>query len=340
MSLVTTDRPLVHNQKKITKEIGEFWNHATEAFQTIWGPHIHHGYFETHTESPLEAQEKLIEKLLELLKADPQGEVLDVGSGMGGSSYFLTKRFPVHVTGITLSQKQVEMASAIKMRNQKGRAEFKIEDAQSLTSVSDNSVDLVWSLESCEQFFDKQKFISQAFRVLKPGGKIILATWCSSAEAFEGKLAADYIKLCKSLQLPYMPTIEHYETLLKSEKFIVDESQDWSSHVQKSWSIGLSNMRKYSLYQIFKMSGWRGLMFIKPARLMQKSFLRGQLRYGVFLAHKPKTATSELDIPRKTSALRKRKLGVGSGRLQTSPYPPNLTTELAAFRFQEGREMR
>lgn len=286
MSSVATDRPFINDQKKITQEIAAFWNKTTKAFQTIWGPHIHHGYFETNTESPVEAQEKLIEKLLDLLKSDPQGEILDVGCGMGGSSYFLAKRFPIHVTGITLSGKQVEMATALANNNQRGTTIFKVEDAQFLSSIANNSIDLVWSLESCEQFFDKKKFFSQAFRVLKPGGQMILATWCSSAEEYTGAQSANYRKLCKSLQLPYMPTINRYEKLLKSENFIIDEKQNWSTHVQKSWSVGLSNMRKYSLFKIFKMSGLRGLLFFKPAKLMQKAFLQGQLQYGVFLVHK------------------------------------------------------
>ena len=67
METIRTDRSIAHDRLKITREIADFWNETSIAWQTIWGPHIHHGYFEDHRETPVEAQEKLIEKLLALL---------------------------------------------------------------------------------------------------------------------------------------------------------------------------------------------------------------------------------------------------------------------------------
>lgn len=50
-----------------------------------------------------------------------------------------------------------------------GTVEFKLEDALSLSSIADNSIDLVWSLESCEQFFDKQRFSGwRGVQLIKP----------------------------------------------------------------------------------------------------------------------------------------------------------------------------
>ena len=42
----------------------------------------------------------------------------------------------------------------------------------------DRSFDFVWSLESGEHMPDKAKFLQECYRVLKPGGKLMLATWC------------------------------------------------------------------------------------------------------------------------------------------------------------------
>ena len=287
MEKINTDHPITRDRSGITRNIADFWDKTSKAWQIIWGPHIHHGYFENHRETPLEAQEKLIEKLLALLKICPQDQILDVGCGIGGSSLYLVKKYGANVTGITLSRKQVDIATQLAEKELIQNVRFKVEDALSLASFPDDTFNAVWSLESCEQFYDKQLFIQQAFRVLKPSGKVMLATWCSGAEEYEGSQAKQYRKLCASLQLPYMPTIGKYVKLLEREGFIMDQTLDWSTNVKETWEVGLANLRRYSFLEIFQMSGWRGLLFGRQAKLMHKAFDEQRVRYGVFVAYKP-----------------------------------------------------
>jgi len=287
MEKINTNSPVGPDRLKTTRRIMDFWNKTSNGWQTVWGPHIHHGYFENHRETPVQAQEKLIERLVALLEISPQDEILDAGCGLGGSSLYLAKKYCAHVTGITLSQKQVDMATGLAKKARIKNVNFKVEDALSLASFLDNTFDIVWSLESCEQFYDKQLFIQQAFRVLKPGGKLILATWCSGAEEYKGLQAKKYKKLCIALQLPYMPTINHYAKLLQQQGFIIKQTLDWSGNVKETWKAGLANLRTYSFLEIFKMSGWRGLIFGKHAQMMQEAFIQNRVKYGVFSASKP-----------------------------------------------------
>ncbi len=286
MDKIKTDHPVTQDRAKLTRDIARFWDKTSAAVRTIWGPHIHHGYFETCRETPLEAQEKLIEKLAALAEISIGDKILDAGCGMGGGSLYLAKKYRVEVTGITLSPKQAEMATQLAKKERIGTVSFKVEDALVLASLPDNTFDIVWSLESCEQFYDKRLFIMQAFRVLKPGGKLILATWCSGAEEYEGAQARQYIKLCISWQVPYMPTINNYAKLLQQQGFAVLQVLNWSPQVEKSWAIGLASLRAHSLYKMFKMSGWRGLFFRKQAKMMEDGFSQHMIEYGVFSASK------------------------------------------------------
>jgi tocopherol O-methyltransferase len=288
METMKTDRPLFKNRGKITRDIAIFWNHLSEGFREVWGPHIHHGYFEHSSELPLAAQEKLIEKLIHLLTISPQNKILDVGCGMGGSSLYLAKKFNAQITGISLSQRQVDMATEAAKQEKLRGLTFKVEDALSLASFPDNEFDVVWSLESCEQFYDKELFIQQAFRVLKPGGDLMLATWCSGAEEYEGLEAKKYQKLCTAFQLPYMPTINRYVQILQRCGFAVMQNLNWSSQVKKSWDMGLTRLNAYSLVKIFKISGWRGVLFARNAKLMKYGFEDGMIEYGVLVARKPR----------------------------------------------------
>jgi tocopherol O-methyltransferase len=287
MEKIKTDGPIGPDRKEITRDIANFWDKTTLAVRLIWGPHIHHGYFETYRETPVEAQEKLMEKLAALMNISPHDKILDAGCGMGGSSLYLAKRYSAKVTGITLSQKQVDIATSAAREDQIQDVVFKAEDALSMESFSENTFDIVWSLESCEQFYDKELFIRQAFRVLKPGGSLMLATWCSGAEEYDGAQAKKYMQLCISLQLPYMPTINRYTKLLQQQGFVIRDALNWAPHVEKSWDIGLTSLRAHSLFKLFTMSGWRGLYFRKQAKLMQEGFAQHRIEYGVFSAHKP-----------------------------------------------------
>jgi SAM-dependent methyltransferase len=46
----------------------------------------------------------------------------------------------------------------------------------------DNSFDLVWACESGEHMPDKKAYVDEMVRVLKPGGTLVIATWCQREE--------------------------------------------------------------------------------------------------------------------------------------------------------------
>lgn len=287
MVTIKTNQPVVHERATITQNIAKFWDQISEGWRTIWGPHIHHGYYEKDiTLTPVAAQEKLIEKLTEMVNINPNNKVLDVGCGMGGSSLYLAKQYAVQVIGVTLSQKQVAIASQQARLDNISHVEFKVEDALSLASIPDHTIDIVWSLESCEQFYDKNLFLQQAFRVLKPGGRILLATWCADQEEYEGQSAKKYRNLCLAFDLPYMPTMTHYQDLLVKNKFIITNMMDWSQQVKPSWEIGIARASAYSFLQLFKLGGIRGLQFIKQAKMMHEAFEQNRVKYGVFIGTK------------------------------------------------------
>jgi len=55
----------------------------------------------------------------------------------------------------------------------------------------EDSFDLVWACESGEHMSDKRRYVQQMTRVLKPGGTLVIATWCQREAAGEGGADAD-----------------------------------------------------------------------------------------------------------------------------------------------------
>jgi len=173
-----------------SSSVGDEYDEWTEQgiVEYYWGEHIHLGYYtkeQKYKYFPLrEAQYVFIDKMMEFGGIDPaidgEAKVLDVGCGFGGTSRYLARMLgpKAEVTGITLSPKQVNRASELAIEQSTPNAKFMVEDALVMPSFPDNTFDIVWACESGEHMPDKKKYIEQMMRVLKPGGKFVMATWC------------------------------------------------------------------------------------------------------------------------------------------------------------------
>jgi MPBQ/MSBQ methyltransferase len=72
---------------------------------------------------------------------------------------------------------QVKRGTELANEQGVGNAKFMVKDALKM-EFPDNSFDIVWACESGEHMPDKKKYIDEMMRVLKPGGKFVMATWC------------------------------------------------------------------------------------------------------------------------------------------------------------------
>ena len=117
---------------------------ASPLYRDLWASHIHHGYFPTGSESKEEATEELIKVLAEVSSLRLGSKVLDIGSGIGGTSIWLSRHFHCDVTGITISPKQREMAEDT-VSGLGRKPKFLIMDANHLTLTG--TFDALWAVE-------------------------------------------------------------------------------------------------------------------------------------------------------------------------------------------------
>ena len=96
------------------------------------------------------------------------GEILEVGSGRGGGSSFLSRyHHPKSITGLDYSKSAIKLSN--KLHGNVDNLFFKLGDAENLP-FKDNTFDAVINIESSHCYGNMERFLSEVSRVVKPGG--------------------------------------------------------------------------------------------------------------------------------------------------------------------------
>ncbi len=274
------------------KQIQQFYDASSELWEDIWGEHMHHGYYGADGSLPKErrqAQIDLIEELLKWSQVTEAKNILDVGCGIGGSSLYLAQKFNANATGITLSPVQAERA---KQRAQSAslseRTEFLVANALDMP-FADDTFDLVWALESGEHMPDKVKYMQECYRVLKPGGTLIMVTWChrptdtSPLTQDEQKHLEDIYRVyC----LPHVISLPEYEIIARELLLKNIRTADWSEAVAPFWNVVIDSAFTPKAVWGLLRSGWSTIQGALSLGLMRRGYERGLIKFGLLCGSK------------------------------------------------------
>lgn len=152
------------------------------AFQ---GGYINFGYWKglwpknglISLEERIKASEALYDLIIDHLSVTSNDAVLEVGSGKGyGCVKVLSGFKPKKVTGIDITPEQTERSKQIHKNiilENTGSLEF-INAASSPLPFEDESYSKIYSVEAAQCFPSMDEFAREAWRVLKPGGRLVL----------------------------------------------------------------------------------------------------------------------------------------------------------------------
>ncbi len=220
-------------------EMIDFYNEATEDYK-FWSNdyNMHFGYFVPFKTNPFKRDSMLNEMNYQIIKRfkglkNQKSSLIDLGCGMGGSMrYALKKNKKLSAFGVTLSDFQVAKGNEL-LNGHNGTI---LKQNYNHTSFHSNSFNAAIAIESFCHSGHSKASIKEAYRILKPNGKLVIADAFlkknPSELCYGGKYA--YENLCNHWSLEKLETIQNMVTNLKKQGFSNIKVEDTSFRVAPS----------------------------------------------------------------------------------------------------------
>ena len=258
----------------------EHYDVVSPYYRSLWGEHLHHGYWIRGDESKEQAQLQLIEHLAQLADIKRGADILDIGCGFGASSIYLAKHFDATVTGITISPVQVEMASQAAAREQ-ADAKFFLMDAEAMKFQK--QFDVLWSVESISHYQNLPGFFASAAGLLKPGGSFAMTDWFK-AENLTPEITRKNIAPIEKGMFVELQTMDDYEKWLTSNGLQITHREVLNKNCAKTWDLSLNIIKDKSFWLLAAKFGAHFVTYLKAFEAMRAGFASGNFVYGLFVA--------------------------------------------------------
>ncbi len=257
------------------RDIADYYNQTQVHYRKWWkldeAMAVHYGMWEKGTASFRDSLINTNRKVAQIAGIRKGERVLDAGCGVGGSAFFLAEKYNCKVTGITLSEKQFDFAQ--KKASELGLedwVEFRLDDYNN-TSLGNGTFDLIWAIESLTSAPDKARFCREADRVLKPGGRIVVADYFRDISKPDNKGWMKKWQECWSLA--EILSEDSYIKTFADAGFLIRKNVDATANISPSSKI------MYRSYLLGAIPSILYNSFHKTSRFARTHYLSGKYQY-------------------------------------------------------------
>jgi ubiquinone/menaquinone biosynthesis C-methylase UbiE len=164
--------------RRSENDVINLYNYLSGLMQVSSGGNfLNFGYWDKTTKNPVDAQSNLCNTVGNMAQLSDAKQILDVGSGFSEPSLLWKKRYPnIDITCLNINSNQLRSARKILEENHQNNNKISLLNSTATKMpLVDESCDRIIALESAQHFKPIQEFISEAKRILKKDGLLILA---------------------------------------------------------------------------------------------------------------------------------------------------------------------
>ena len=204
---------------------------ADQIYRTIWGDNLHLGVPCSDECSHSEAMGHTNEIMAQAVHLAPETRVLDLGCGYGATARYLAANYGCQITATNISENELELAWERTLEaGLEHLIEYEYGDFHDLIYAED-SFHVVWSQEAFLHAAAKSKVLSEANRVLVPGGTLAFTDILVRI----GTPEADRARIYDRVKSPDMWDLADYQQALEGLGLEIGQTEDWSEHVARSY---------------------------------------------------------------------------------------------------------
>ena len=263
--------------------------------ERLWGEHIHLGYYgdPPRPQDFRASKARLVHEMVHwagLHRLPPGSRLLDVGCGIGGSARILARDYGFDVLGVSISSRQIDRARALTPDHLPCR--FAVMDALAMP-MEDGCFDVIWTVEAAPHIAEKQRFADGLLRLLKPGGRLVMADWNQRDPRRQPLSRLERMVLNVLLDQwghAAFASMEAVQEHLQASSYpcVGLRSADWSRATFPAWPEAVLEgfRRPWAVLSLGPAAVVQGLREVPTILLMAWAWRRGLLRFGVFCAER------------------------------------------------------